>query len=234
VPTLLVAHPDDVVIPIELVRETAADIRGARLVETDTPGHWSWDIAERADLDVIEAFLTSSDGADPPTGEAPPRPDRVLATVLYTDIVASTERLVTLGDHRWRALLDMHDAATRRELERDRGRELATTGDGFVAAFDGPARAVRCAQAIVRETSVLGLQIRAGVHAGECEVRGEELAGITMHVGARVAALAGAGEVLVSRTVCDLVGGSDIEFDPRGEHALKGIPERWQLFAARP
>jgi class 3 adenylate cyclase len=226
VPTLLVAHLEDPVTPIDLVRDTAAAISGARLVETDAPGHWSWDIHERPDLDAIEEFLTGSAHA--------PVPDRALVTVLYTDIVGSTERALLLGDQRWRQLLDNHDALTRRELRRFRGREVNTTGDGFVAAFDGPARAVQCAQAIVAGATVLGLELRAGLHAGECETRGDDLAGITMHVGARVAALAQPGEVLVSEMVRDLVEGSAIEFETRGDHVLKGLPDEWELFAVTP
>jgi pimeloyl-ACP methyl ester carboxylesterase len=226
VPTLLVAHPDDPVMPIDLVRATAAGISGARLVEIDSPGHWSWDIDERSDLDVIEEFLTGSTHTRVS--------DRALVTVLYTDIVASTERALMLGDQRWLRLLDEHDALTRRELRRFRGRELNTTGDGFIAAFDGPARAVQCAQAIVGDAMVLGLELRAGLHTGECEARGDDLAGITLHVGARVAALAGPGEVLVSGMVRDLVDGSGIEFETRGEHELKGLPDRWELFALTP
>jgi class 3 adenylate cyclase len=226
VPTLLVAHRDDPIVPIDVVRATAAGIYGARLVETDSPGHWSWDIDERSDLDVIEEFLTGSTHARVS--------DRALVTVLYTDIVGSTERAVMLGDQRWLRLLDEHDALTRRELRRFHGREVNTTGDGFVAAFDGPARAVQCGQAIVDGATVLGLQLRAGLHTGECEVRGDDLAGITMHVGARVAAQARSGEVLVSGMVRDLVDGSGIEFETRGDHELKGLPDKWELFALTP
>jgi class 3 adenylate cyclase len=224
VPTLVVAHPDDPIIPIELARQTASGIRGARMVETDSPGHWSWDIAERLDLDLIEEFLTGS-LADRPA-------DRLLATVLFTDIVGSTELALRLGDQRWRQLLDAHDKVTRRELRRFRGREVNTTGDGFVAAFDGPARAVQCAEAIIREARALDIDVRAGLHTGECEVRGRDLAGVTMHICARVADLAGPGEVLVSRTVRDLVTGSGIQFESRGEHTLKGIPQPTEVYAS--
>lgn len=172
---------------------------------------------------MIEEFLTGRLGDR--------RADRVLATVLYTDIVGSTQLAFELGDARWRALLDRHDDITRRELRRFRGREVNTTGDGFVAAFDGPARAVECAQAIVREARDLGIDVRAGLHTGECELRGVDLAGATMHIGARVAALAGSGEVLVSRTVRDLVTGSGIEFEARGEHELKGVPRPTEVYA---
>jgi class 3 adenylate cyclase len=224
VPTLVVAHRDDPIIPIDLARQTASGIRGARIVETDSPGHWSWDIAERVDLDLIEEFLTGS-LADRPG-------DRVLATVLYTDIVGSTELALRLGDHRWRQLLDAHDKITRRELRRFRGHEVNTTGDGFIATFDGPARAVQCAEAIIRDARALNIDVRAGLHTGECEVRGRDLAGVTMHIGARVAALAGPGEVLASRTVRDLVSGSGIQFESRGERTLKGIPQPTELYAA--
>jgi class 3 adenylate cyclase len=223
VPTLVVAHPDDPVTPIELARQTAAGIVGARIVEPDSPGHWSWDVAERLDLDFIEEFLMGS-LADRPA-------DRVLATVLYTDIVGSTELVSRLGDQRWRQVLDAHDTVTRRELRRFRGREINTTGDGFVATFDGPARAVQCAESIIREARTLDIDVRAGLHTGECEVRGRDLAGVTMHIGARVAAHARPGEVLTSRTVRDLVIGSGIEFESRGEHTLKGISRPTELYA---
>lgn len=224
VPTLLVAHTEDPIINIEMVRETAAAIDGAKLVETDSPGHWSWDVPHLEDLNVIEEFLTGSlkDYVS----------DRVLTTVLYTDIVSSTETAVSLGDQRWKEILDFHDAACRRHLVRFTGREIKTTGDGMLAAFDGPARGVQCAQAIIREMRTLGLDVRAGLHTGECEVRGNDLAGLTLHVGARVMGLAAAGEVLVSRTVRDTVVGSGIEFEPRGEHELKGVPGTWDLYAA--
>lgn len=222
VPTLLVAHRDDPVTPIDLVRETAAEITGSRLVETDSPGHWSWDIDQRPDLDVIEEFLT---------GSAHRRvSNRALVTILYTDIVGSTERVLKLGDQRWRNLLDEHDALTRRELRRFGGREVDTTGDGFIAAFDGPARAVQCSQSLVEGARVLDLELRAGLHTGECEARGNGLVGIAMHVGARIATLARPGEVLVSGVVRDLVEGSGIEFESRGHHRLKGLPEKWELF----
>ncbi len=155
----------------------------------------------------------------------------MLATVLFTDIVGSTERAVKLGDREWRDLLDSHHLLVRRELERWRGLEVDTAGDGFLATFDGPARAIRCACAIRDAVRGLGLEIRAGLHTGECEVHGETVAGIAVHIGARVAALAGPGEVLVSSTVRDLVAGSGIEFDERGEHELKGVPGRWRLYS---
>ena len=222
VPTLLVAHPTDPIAQIDAVRATALDILGARLVETSAPGHLSWDIAEREDLDVIEEFLTGS--------RQYRHPNRKLVTVLFTDIVGSTEMAFRMGDQRWAALLDKHDAAVRQELQRFRGRELSTTGDGFIATFDGPARAVECAHAVVGRARVLGLDIRAGLHAGECEVRGDDLSGVTLHVGARVSAEAQGGEILVSRAVRDLVEGSGVAFASVGQYELKGVPERLELF----
>ena len=159
------------------------------------------------------------------------RTDHLLATVLFTDIVDSTGRAAALGDTAWRAYLDAHDAIVRSELLRYGGREVNTTGDGFVAAFESPTQAVRCAQAIVVASAAHDIAVRAGVHTGECERRGNDLAGLTVHIAARVAALAASGEVLVSRTVRDLVTGSGLRFVDRGEHLLKGVPESWQLFA---
>jgi class 3 adenylate cyclase len=159
------------------------------------------------------------------------QPDRMLATVLFTDIVESTTKAIELGDRRWRELLERHNALVRRELLRSRGREVDTTGDGFLATFDGPARAIRCARAIVEGVREFGLSIRAGLHTGECEVADGKVAGIAVHTGARVAARATAGEVLVSSTVKDLVAGSGIAFSEHGVHELKGIPGEWRLFA---
>ena len=222
-PTLVLAHSNDPLTPIEMPRATAKAIAAARLVELDSSDHGTWDNTKAPDLDIIEEFLTGSRHTSVP--------DRVLATVLYTDIVKSTERASAIGDRRWRDLLDQHDSAVRQELARFGGREVNTTGDGFLTAFDGPARAISCALAIQERAKVLGIDVRAGLHTGECEIRGDDLAGIAVHVGARVAFLADAGEVLVSRTVHDLVIGSDIEFQDRGEHELRGIPGSWQLFA---
>ena len=166
------------------------------------------------------------------TGEvAPEVPDTVLATLMFTDIVGSTERSAALGDHAWRDVLDRHHGLVRRELARFRGEEKDTAGDGFFATFDGPARAIRCAHAVVDGVHELGLEIRAGVHTGECELHEGKVAGIAVSIGARVAALAGAGEVLVSQTVKDLVAGSGLDFDERGEHELKGVPGTWRLYA---
>ena len=159
--------------------------------------------------------------------------DRVLKTVLFTDIVGSTQTAALLGDRRWRQLLDGHDSAVRRALDHFRGVEVKTTGDGFLASFDGPARAIRCAQAIIEAARLLGLDVRTGLHAGECERRGEDLTGIAVHTGARVAALAGPGEVLVTGTVRDLVAGSGIEFTDRGHHVLRGVPGDWRILAVK-
>jgi class 3 adenylate cyclase len=167
-----------------------------------------------------------------PNGERQePNLDRVLKTILLTDIVGSTEQAAELGDRRWCDLLDRHDTAVRRALARFRGDAIKTTGDGFLAAFDSPARAIRCAWLIVADARKLGVELRAGLHTGECEVRGDDLAGIAIHTGARVAALAGPGEVLVTGTVRDLVAGSGIEFTDRGQHALGGIPGEWRILA---
>jgi class 3 adenylate cyclase len=169
-----------------------------------------------------------------PFAAAPaPLEERKLVTVLFTDIVGSTDRAVAVGDSRWRDLLTQHHELVRRELARFRGREVDATGDGILASFDGPARAIQCAEAIVEAVRPLGIEIRAGVHTGECEIVDERLAGIAVHLGARVAAHASPGEVLVSRPVRDLVAGSGIEFEDRGVHALKGVPERQRLFAVR-
>jgi class 3 adenylate cyclase len=173
--------------------------------------------------DAVEEFLTGS--------RAPVTVDRVLATVLFTDIVGSTEKAAALGDRRWRDLLDKHHAAVRRNLDRFRGREVKTMGDGFLATFDGPARGVRCACAIVEEIRSLGIEVRAGLHTGECEVMGDDYGGIAVHIGARVAALAGPGEVLVSSTVKDLVAGSGLLFSDHGSRSLKGVPGEWRIFS---
>jgi class 3 adenylate cyclase len=174
-------------------------------------------------LDEIEEFLTGVRHG--------PEPDRVLATVLFTDIVDSTRRAAELGDRRWGDLLERHNGLVRQELERFRGREIETTGDGFHAHFDGPGRAIRCAGAIVEGVHRLGIDVRAGLHTGEIEIMGDTVGGLAVHIGARVAAQAGPGEVLVSSTVKDLVAGSGIQFDDRGVHALKGVPGEWRLFA---
>jgi class 3 adenylate cyclase len=177
-------------------------------------------------VDEVEMFLTGARRAT--------ESDRVLATVLFTDVVGSTEKAAALGDKRWHELLDNYYSLARRELTRFRGREVDTAGDGFFAAFDGPARAIRCAEAISKGVRPLGIEVRAGLHTGECEVIGEKVGGIAVHIGSRVASLARAGEVLVSNTVKDLVAGSGISFEDRGTQTLKGVPGDWRLFAVTP
>ena len=224
VPTLLLHATRDQAVSVEMSRYMARRIPGARLVELPGLDHVPFgDDADRI-ADEIEEFITGERHA--------PEVDRVLATVLFTDIVGSTERAAQLGDQRWRDLLNAHHQAVRRELKRFRGREIDTAGDGFFATFDGPARAVRCAQAIVASLHELGLPLRAGLHTGECEILGDKVTGIAVNIGARVAALAQAGEVLVSSTVKDLVAGSGLSFTERGAHSLKGIPGEWRLYAA--
>lgn len=223
VPTLVVHREGDLVIQVKSARYIAERIQGAKYVELPGPDHFLWVGDSDAILDEVEEFLTGARRGQ--------EPDRVLATVMFTDIVGATERAVALGDGRWRDLLDRHHTVIREQLSRFRGREIDTAGDGFLAAFDGPARGVRCAGAIVREMGRLGLEIRAGLHTGECEILGDKLSGIAVHTGARVAALAGAGEVLVSATVKDLVAGSGITFEDRGVRKLKGLPGEWRLYA---
>jgi len=208
---------------VEEGRWIARQISGAKYVELPGDDHLAWMGDTDGMLDEVEEFLTGV--------RRGPEPDRMLATVLFTDIVGSTERAAELGDRRWRELVEAHRAAVRHELERWRGRELDTAGDGFLASFDGPARGIRCALAACQAVRPLGLEIRAGLHTGECELVGQKLEGIAVHTGARVAALAGAGEVLVSSTVKDLVAGAGIEFDERGEYELKGVPGSWRLYA---
>lgn len=223
VPTLILHSVHDRVAELGATRYMADRIPGAKLVEMDGADHIPWGDNSDAIASEIEEFLTGV--------RHPPEYDRVLATVLFTDIVGSTNRVASLGDRRWSDLLGSHHAAVRRELERFRGREIATTGDGFLAAFDGPARAVRCACAIVDNVQSLGVEVRAGLHTGECEVMSDGLGGIAVHIGARVAALAQPGEVLVSTTVKDLVAGSALSFQDRGVHVLRGVPGDWRLFA---
>jgi pimeloyl-ACP methyl ester carboxylesterase len=223
VPTLILHRTGDLDMNIEEGRYLADHIPGARFVELAGDDHLWWAGDIDAMLDQVEEFLTGV-----PRGA---ELDRVLATVLFVDIVGSTEQLTRVGDRRWRELLDAYYALARRELTRFRGHEVDTAGDGLLAIFDGPARAIRCASAISTGAQRLGLQVRAGLHTGECEVMGDRVGGIAVHTGARVMAAAGAGEVLVSSTVKDLVAGSGIEFEDRGVHALKGVPGEWRLFA---
>jgi len=225
-PTLIIHRTDHPAVPIESARYLADHIPDARLVELPGTDALPYTPSGGDDvLDEIQEFLTG-------VREGPPS-DRVLATVLFTDIVDSTKRASELGDSAWRELLDRHDAAVRRQLDRYRGTEVGTAGDGFVAMFDGPARAIQCALAVRDNLEPLGLDVRAGLHTGEIERSGAEVRGIAVHIGARVAALAGAGEVLASSTVKDLVVGSGIDFETRGSHALKGVPDEWRIFAVR-
>jgi pimeloyl-ACP methyl ester carboxylesterase len=224
VPTLVLHRTGDRDVNIAEGRYIAAKTPGAKFVELPGADHAISAGDVDAVADEIEEFLTGIRPA--------PEPDRVLATVLFTDIVGSTDRAVELGDRRWREVLALHDAAVRQELERFRGREVDTAGDGFFATFDGPARAVRCAKAIVASMREIGIDVRSGLHVGECELDGAKVRGVAVHTGARVAAFAGAGEVLVSSTVKDLVAGSGLEFEDRGVHELKGIPGEWRLYAA--
>ena len=223
VPTLIVHNAGDGSVPVEYGRYMAERIPGAKYVELRGDDHLPWVGNPDAILDEVEEFLTGA--------RRGPEPDRVLATVMFTDIVGATTKASELGDRQWRNLLDAHHALVREHLTKFRGREIDTAGDGFLAAFDGPARAVRAACSISDGVRPLGLEIRAGLHTGECEVMGPKLGGVAVHIGARVAALAGAGEVLVSSTVRDLVAGSGLRFTDRGAHALKGVPGEWHLFA---
>jgi class 3 adenylate cyclase len=224
VPTLVLHHTDDPLIPPEWGKDVADRISGATYVEL--PGRNLSHFYEpdwRASFQEIAQFLTGERGDVDD--------DRVLATVLFTDIVDSTRTAAEMGDRNWHALLDAHDAVVRSQLARFRGREVSTAGDGFLAMFDGPQRAIRCAVAIREAVRALGIEVRAGLHTGECEVRGDDIGGIAVHIGARVSALAGPNDVLVSSTLRDLVIGSGLEFEDRGAHRLKGVPTEWHLFA---
>jgi class 3 adenylate cyclase len=226
VPTLILHRTGDAMVPVAAGRYLAEHIPGANYVEIPGIDHLVVD-NETQDIiaDEIEEFLT---GVRPA-----PEPDRVLATVLFTDIVGSTEQASAMGDRKWVDLLAAHNDLAKREIDRFRGHAIKSTGDGVLATFDGPGRAVRCAQAISSRVKDLGIKVRAGLHTGECELMGDDIGGIAVVIAARVAAQAGADEVLVSNTVKDLVAGSGIEFEDRGSHALKGVPEEWRLFLAR-
>ncbi|MFN2525369.1 MAG: adenylate/guanylate cyclase domain-containing protein [Actinomycetota bacterium] len=223
VPTLVMHRMGDRVAPVDAGRDLAARIPRARYVEFEGPDHLPFVKSDEV-LDHFEEFVT---------GTRPlPSHSRVLATILFTDIVGSTDQLATIGDSAWRSLLNQHDLVVRRHLQQFNGREIRRTGDGFLATFDGPARAISCAKQIRDEMTNMGLRIRSGLHTGECELDEGDIAGIAVHIGARVAAQAGPDEVLVSRTVRDLVAGSGIDFTDRGTYSLKGIPGKWDLFAA--
>jgi len=224
VPTLVLHRLGDRDAKVEEARWIASQIPSAEYVELQGHDHLPWVGDQDGILDELEEFLTGV--------RRGPDPDRVLATVLFTDIVGSTQRASELGDRDWRGLLEQHQALVRRELARWRGQEINTTGDGFLASFDGPARAIRCAHAVKDAVRTLGLQVRSGVHTGECERSGDDLSGIAVHIGARIAAETEPGEVLVSGIVKDLVAGSGLRFDARGHRTLKGVPGEWPLYAA--
>jgi class 3 adenylate cyclase len=224
VPTLVLHRVGDTRVTVDAGRYLATHIPGAKYVELPGTDHLPLDITDRL-VDEIEEFLTGS--------RHEIEPDRVLATVLFTDIVDSTKRAVELGDRDWRVLRDRHDDAIRQELARFRGHEVKTLGDGFLATFDGPARAVRCASAVIDRVRPLGMNVRSGLHTGEIEMQREDVGGIAVHIAARVVGLAGSGEVLVSSTVRDLVAGSGLSFQDRGSHTAKGLPEPLRLFAAQ-
>jgi class 3 adenylate cyclase len=228
VPTLVVHRAADPMVPVAQGRFLGEHIAGAR-VEV-LPGDWHTNGALGGEddlLDIVEEFLTGERPA--PTVDV----DRVLATVMFTDIVGSTEHAASLGDRKWREVLDRFRHVVRRDLERFRGREVNTRGDDFLATFDGPGRAVKCAGAIAASARPLGLEVRAGLHTGEVELQGDDVAGLAVHIGARVCSLAGADEVLVTSTVRDLVVGSGITFEDRGRHELKGVPGEWQVLAVQ-
>jgi class 3 adenylate cyclase len=224
-PTLVMHSRGDPAIPVALGRYIAERIPGARWLELAAEDHVLSAVDPELFAPEIEEFVTGT--------RAVREPERALSTVLFTDIVESTARAAELGDRRWRELLDRHDALMRSQIERNRGRAVKSTGDGFLATFDGPGRAVGCASALAASVRDLGIEIRAGLHTGEVELRNGDVGGMAVHIGARVAAKAGAGEVLVSQTVKDLVVGSGIEFEDRGSAELRGVPGEWHLFAAR-
>ena len=225
VPTLIMQRRGDRDVKVDEARYLAEHIAGAKLKEFEGADHLIWCGDTDSAVAELQEFVT---GARPP-----PDIDRVLATILVTDIVGSTERAVAMADRAWRDLLERHHALVRAELARHRGHEINTAGDSFMVAFDGPARAVRCARAIHAALEEIGLRVRAGLHTGECEVANGTYSGIALHIGARIGALAGAGETLVSRTVRDLCVGSGIEFATAGEHILKGVPGNWDVFLVR-
>ena len=230
VPTLVLHGSEDRIVPVEVARFIGERLPAARVVEMPGAGHLALGKAALSVADEIERFL---EGVREAGGWEEEVPDRMLATILITDIVDSTARAVELGDRRWRELLEKHHEVVRANLARFRGRELDVAGDGFFASFDGPARAIRCATAVVEAVARIGVEVRAGLHTGECELVDGKVGGIAVHIAARVMAQAKPGEVLVSSTVKDLVAGSGIGFDDRGSHELKGVPGEWRLFGVR-
>jgi len=224
VPTLVVHRQGDRSSPIEGGRYLAENIPSAKLVELSGNDHFPWVGDTDSILNEVEEFVTGT--------LHPIEPDRVLATVMFLDIVDSTQHLAKLGDHGWRELLERFYSTLRREVARFRGKEMDTAGDSLFATFDGPARAIRCACAVRDSVGALGIEIRSGLHTGECEVLDGKVSGIAVHVGARICGIAGANEVFVSRTVKDLVAGASLIFDYRGTHELKGVPDKWDLFSA--
>lgn len=225
VPTLVVHRTGDRLAPVEEGRAAAEWISGAQWVELEGQDNMAMGDGADALADEIQEFLTGDRRAH--------QTDRILATILFTDIVGSTRRAAALGDASWRELLDRHDDLVRSVLARHAGREIKSTGDGFLATFDGPAKAIAASRAIVEGVRDIGLEVRAGIHTGECERRGDDLGGMAVHIAARVAALASAGEILVSSTVRDLTVGSSFDFDDIGEHELKGVPGTWRVLALR-
>jgi class 3 adenylate cyclase len=223
VPTLVLQQRDSPISSLEAGREAAELIPGARFVEADGTDSYDWPGADDPETDLIEEFITGR--------RSRPIPDRVLATVLFTDIVHSTDHAAEVGDKAWHELLGRHNELVRERLGRFRGREIKTVGDGFLATFDGPARAVHCAREIVECVKSLDLAVRCGLHTGECEFTASDVNGIAVHIGARVCSLARGDEVLVSSTVKDLVVGSDLIFEDRGSQQLRGVPGEWRLFA---
>jgi class 3 adenylate cyclase len=224
-PTLVLHRKDSSFVPVEHGRYLAEHIAGARFVELPGADTLYWVGDSAAILDEIEEFITGA--------RAGSVTERVLTTIVFTDIVGSTARAATLGDDRWRDLLDNHDNVVRHSLERFGGREVNTAGDGFVATFTSPSGAIACAEAIVDAVRRLGLEVRVGIHAGEAEVRGDDIAGMAVHIGARVAGYAGPSEIFVSSTLSEIVTGSRHAFVDRGEYELKGVPGSWRLYALR-
>jgi class 3 adenylate cyclase len=221
--TLVLHHRENFYMPLLFGQYLGSHIDDAKFVELDGGDHLYWVGNPEATLGEVEQFVTGA--------RSQPRHERVLATVLFTDIAGSTSLAAELGDVRWREVLDRHNDVVRRQLERFQGRAVKTTGDGVLATFDGPARAIACACAIRDGSRQLGLGVRAGIHTGEIELVNSDVAGLAVHIGQRISSLADVGEVFVSRTVVDLVVGSGIQFDDRGEHELRGVPGTWRLFA---